>query len=191
MASWDTPPLLVAPRLATPASFGVYRQAWPALHDESKPASHSARSQRLRCRRQGRRRGRRPSRAECCGCQRAGTGGTLAGISRYLKATPPMLPRHNPDVSRDLLYLRQGGSLLLTTHNSLHTTHNSQLTTHYSRLASHGLLAASHGLLAHPNPNGLLAYLAREHQARVQVEVVRHDHGSDGAHRLGGVRVRG
>ena len=149
MASWDTPPLLVAPRLATPASFGVYRQAWPALHDESKPASHSARSQRLRCRRQGRRRGRRPSRAECCGCQRAGTGGTLAGISRYLKATPPMSPRHNPDVSRDLLYLRQGGSLLLTTHNSLHTltTHNSRITTHYSQLTTYCALHTTHDAL--------------------------------------------
>ena len=163
MASWDTPPLLVAPRLATPASFGVYRQAWPALHDESKPASHSARSQRLRCRRQGRRRGRRPSRAECCGCQRAGTGGTLAGISRYLKATPPMSPRHNPDVSRDLLYLRQGGSLLLTTHNSLHTTHNSQLTTHYALLTTHHPLLATHYSLLtthYPRPKGEAALAA-------------------------------
>jgi len=31
VASWDTPPLLAAPRLATPASFGGDRQAWPAL----------------------------------------------------------------------------------------------------------------------------------------------------------------
>ena len=50
----------VVPQLAMPASSGGRaRPAWPALHAESKPASHSARSRRLRCRRQGRRQGRR------------------------------------------------------------------------------------------------------------------------------------